>query len=57
MNNGVSKKLCITAASILAIVQLAEGAADKWPYAVVVGCICVTYKIVQGWIDIKKGKN
>ncbi len=54
MDNGVSKKLCITAASILAIVQLAGDAEDKWPYAVVIGCICVTYKIVQGWIDYSK---
>ncbi len=55
MNNGVSKKLCITAISITAIVQLADGAEDKWPYAIVIGCICIAYKLVQGWID-SRGK-
>jgi len=53
MNNGVSKKLCITAASIIAITQLAEGAKDKWPYAIVIGCVCIAYKIVQGFIDYR----
>jgi hypothetical protein len=54
MDNGVSKKVCITAASILAITQLAQDAPDKIPYAIVVGVICVVYKLVQGWIDYKK---
>ena len=52
--NGVSKKLCVTAASIVAITQLATDSSDKLSYAVVIGCICVVYEIVQGWIDNKK---
>ena len=52
--NGVSKKLCITALSIGMIMSMSEGAKDKLPYAIVIGVICVIYKIVQGWIDWKK---
>jgi len=52
--NGVSKKLCITALSIGAIVQLSADAQDKLPYAVVIGAVCVIYKLVQGFIDWKK---
>ncbi len=54
MPNGVSKKLCITAAGIVAITQLADGAENKWPYAVVIGVMCVAYKMIQGWIDSRK---
>lgn len=53
--NGVSKKLCITAAGIVAVTQLAGGAVNKWPYAVLVCVMCVVFKIVQGWIDSRKG--
>lgn len=53
MNNGVSKKLCITAVGIAVVTQLAAGAEDKLPYAIVIGCMCITYKLVQGWIDGK----
>ena len=52
--NGVSKKLCMTAVSIAAIAQLAQSAQDKLPYAIVIGVICVVYKLVQGFIDWKK---
>jgi len=52
--NGVSKKLCMTAASIFLITKLAEGAEDKLPYALIVGAICVVYKLVQGFIDWKR---
>lgn len=53
--NGVSKKLCVTAASIAAVVQLADGAppAEKWKYAAVIGGLCVIYKIIQGILDYK----
>ncbi len=51
--NGVSKKLCCTAAGIVAVVQLADGAADKWPYAIVIGVMCIVYKIVQAIADWK----
>ncbi|KKK73872.1 hypothetical protein LCGC14_2889460 [marine sediment metagenome] len=54
-DNGVSKKLCITAAGIIAVTQLADGAENKWPYAIVVCIMCVVFKIVQGWIDSRKG--
>ena len=58
MSNGVSKKLCITVAGIAAITQLSDGAPDKWPYAIVIGVMCVIYKCVQGFIDWKNnGKN
>ena len=52
--NGVSKKLCMTAAAILAVTQLSDGAEDKLPYAIIVAAIVVIYKLVQGWIDWKK---
>lgn len=52
--NGVSKKLCIAAMSIGAIVSMSDGADDTLPYALAVGAICVIYKLVQGWIDLKK---
>ena len=54
MSNGVSKKLCMTAASIFAISQLADGAPDKLPYAIIIASLCVVYKVVQGFIDWKK---
>lgn len=53
MNNGVSKKLCITAAGIAVVTQLATGAEDKLPYAIIIGCMCIAYKLVQGYIDSK----
>ncbi len=54
--NGVSKKLCITAASIAAVVQLSIDVEDgeKWKFALIIGGICVIYKIVQGFIDWKR---
>lgn len=54
MTNGVSKKLCITAISIGAIVSMSNDAPDKLPYAIVIGAVCVIYKVVQGWLDWKK---
>ena len=54
MNNGVSKKLCIAAISITAIVKLAEDAPNKLPYAIGVVAICIVYKVIQGWIDSRK---
>ena len=56
MKNGVSKKLCMTAATILAVTQLSEGAEDKLPYALIIAVICVVYKLIQGFIDWK-GEN
>ena len=55
--NGVSKKLCMTAAGIVAITQLADGATDKWPYAIVIGVICIVYKLVQGLLDWKSAEK
>lgn len=54
--NGVSKKLCMTAVSIVAISQLAESATDKLPYAIVICVICIVYKLVQGILDWKESK-
>lgn len=49
--NGVSKKLCMTAVSIAAIAQMAGDAEYKLPYAIIVGVICLVYKLIQGFID------
>ena len=54
MSNGVSKKLCITAISIGLIMQMANGAEDKLPYAIIIGVAAIVYEAIQGWIDIKK---
>ncbi len=51
--NGVSKKLCMTAVSIAAVVTLAEDAPEKWKYAVIIAVICIVYKLVQGALDWK----
>ena len=56
-DNGVSKKLCITGAGIIAITQLSEGAVDKMPYAIIIGVMCIVYKAVQGFIDWKQNKE
>ena len=53
-DNGVSKKLCITAAGIVAVVGMSDGAVNKWPYAILVCIMCVVYKAIQGWIDKRK---
>lgn len=55
--NGVSKKLCMTAVSIAAITQLAGDAPNKLPYAIIIGCICGVYKLVQGFLDWKSDKT
>lgn len=52
--NGVSKKLCVAAVSIGALVSMSDGAENKLPYAIAVTAICIVYKIIQGWIDWKK---
>ena len=55
---GVSKKLFITVVCIQAIVQLADGAEDKWPYAIVVCCMFGMYKLAQTFLDwSKNGKE
>jgi len=53
-NNGVSKKLCITAMAMGLIMTMSDGAEDKLPYAIVIGSICIIYKIVQGFLDWRK---
>ncbi len=55
--NGVSKKLCMTMAGIVVVGQLADGAADKLPYAIIVGVVCVIYKVAQTVLDWKNGKK
>jgi len=55
--NGVSKKLCMTAAAILAITKFAEGDGEKWPYAIIIAAICVTYELIQGFLDWKNSKK
>lgn len=52
--NGVSKKLCMTAAGIVAVTQLADGAADKMPFAIIIGAICMVHIAVQCFSDWKK---
>jgi hypothetical protein len=54
MNNGVSKKLCITLIGIQAIVQMAEGSPEKFKYAALVAGLIVIYKAVQAFLDWKK---
>jgi len=49
--NGVSKKLCVTAVSISAVVNMAQGCKSPWPYAVVIGVICVVSVVAQAWLD------
>lgn len=56
MTNGVGRKFCITAVGIVLVGQLANGAENKWPYAVVICIMCITFKIVQGYIDSRKDK-
>ncbi len=51
--NGVSKKLCLTGASIAAIASLSTDAPDRLPYAIIIGVLCIVYKVVQGYIDLK----
>ena len=55
--NGVSKKLCMTAVSVAAIVSLAEGAEDKLPYVIVIGVLCVIYEVAQAYLDRKKNET
>ena len=55
--NGVSKKLCIAVVGIAAISDLADGAPNKLPYAIGIAIICIVYKLVQGYIDSRKGKE
>jgi hypothetical protein len=55
--NGLSKKLCTVAAGIGIVLQMSNGAQDKLPYAIIIGAICIVYKIVQGVVDIAKLKH
>ena len=55
--NGVSKKLCMTMAGVVVIGQMAEGAQDKLPYAIIVGVVCVAYKIAQTALDWKNRRK
>lgn len=52
--NGVSKKLCMTAVAIAAVATMANSAVDKFPYAIIVGCIYFVYVVGQGFIDWDK---
>ena len=49
--NGVSKKLTVVILSINSVVGLASTAENKWPYAIVIGAICVIFWAVQGFMD------
>ena len=54
--NGVSKKLCISIIGIQAIVQMANGAEDKFKFAILIAVVIAMYKVVQFMLDRKKGK-
>jgi hypothetical protein len=51
---GVSKKLFFGVVCVQAVVGLADGAADKFKYACIIGAIFLIYKAVQGFIDWSK---
>lgn len=53
MNDRPSKKLCIVMFTIQGVIGLAANTQDKWPYVIVIGAICIVYKLVQGFIDYK----
>ena len=53
MNNGVSKKLCLTIIAIQAIIQMSNGSEDKIYYALIIAGLVVVYKVVQALIDWK----
>ena len=55
--NGVSKKLCVTAVSISAVVNMAQGCKDPWPYAVIIGVICIVSVVAQVWFDYVAGRK
>ncbi len=54
--NGVSKKLCVTLALGAMILQMSDGAENKMPYAIIIGVICIAYKLVQGYLDSRGEK-
>ncbi len=53
-DTGISKKLFIATIGVQGIVNMAEGAEQKFKYAIVVGIIVVVFKILQFLIDRKK---
>ena len=57
MNDRPSKKLFITVICIQAVVGMAEGAADKLKFAIIIGIILLIYKVSQSIIDLRKGAN
>ncbi len=54
MDNGVSKKLCITVIGVQAIIQMSADAPEKFKYALLVAGVIVFYKTLQFLIDRKK---
>ena len=52
--NGVSKKLCISIIGIQAIIQLSQGATNKFWYAGLIFGIVVIFKITQVYKDLNK---
>ena len=58
MNNGVSKRLFLATICVQAVVNMAEGVADKIWYACIVAGIFLIFKIGQVVLDWKNnGKN
>ena len=51
MDNGMSKKLCITIISIQAVIGLSDGSDEKMPYAVIICIIFGIYKGIQAFLD------
>ena len=54
MDNGVSKKLCISIIGVQAIIQMSQDAPEKFKYALLVAGVTVFYKVLQYLIDRKK---
>lgn len=50
----MSKKLCVVIIGVQAIIQMSEGAAEKFKYALLVAGLVVFYKTLQYLIDRKK---
>ncbi len=50
--NGVSKKLCTSAAGIAAIVAMSADP-GKLYFAIIIGTVCIVATLVQGYLDLQ----
>ena len=54
---GISKKVFIATIGVQGIINMADGAEEKFKYAIVVGVIVIVFKVLQFLIDRKKEGN